>query len=100
MLEDVFKIAEEDPYSKDVLELFEDPLFRCLEATQCRKKLCDMCPELAKYLPKEMVLKINNELLRYPVSEIKGTFELLGFDEWYKEMYGITVEEADKRARA
>ena len=73
-----------------------DPdLYQLLTDIYCDKltleKIYDMLPEFGKHLPFDLILKLNI-VATFPVEEIEDNFEISGFDEWYKETYGGTVE--------
>ena len=81
-------LLKEDPQLEDdVQEAFFNILYK-------RKvnQFTEMFEELGKHLPFKLILKLNN-IADFPIDEIEYTFEVQGFDTWYKETYGMPVGE-------
>ena len=61
------------------------------------EQIYPMFKEIGQHLPFDLILKLNS-IAGFPIDEIEYNFAISGFDEWYKEKFGKTAEEAEEEA--
>lgn len=100
MMEEVKKLVENEKLNPAVdAEDFLEYLLYLIQDSIKWNTAINYLTDAGPSLPFDAILKLNEIAGWHSIEKIEFEWKALGFNDWYKETYGITVEEASREKK-